>query len=165
MYLPVLIMGCSKDPFLNPSYMLLGFIPMDNIPLFRMPIGLFNEFTHRLTSPQVKTSQYIPFVETCFGSQLPFGLGIPAVRSLLQPYPLHYRGAFAFSYILCPLSHPRSCVRDTTIFRGTRRVYQVSYVRLSSEPLGRRFPPVALRTTKERKKTVPTRQHTLLVSA
>ncbi len=46
------------------------------------------------------------FVETCFGSLHPFGLGISVFRSLLQPYPLYYRKAFAFSYILCPLSLP-----------------------------------------------------------
>ena len=90
--------GCSKDPFLNPSYVLLP----------NTPIVLFNEFTHRLTSPPVKTFQYFSFVKTCFGSQHSFKLGISVVRTLLQPYPLHYKVTFAFSYILCPLNLPPS---------------------------------------------------------
>ncbi len=42
-------------------------------------IGLFNEFTHRLTSPLVMVSQYFSFVKTCFGSLHPFRLGISVV--------------------------------------------------------------------------------------
>jgi len=67
----------SKDLVLKPSY------------VFYTPIVPFNVFTHRLTSPPVKTSQFISFVKTCLGSLHPFGLGISVVRSLLQPYPHH----------------------------------------------------------------------------
>ncbi len=93
----------SKNSFLKPSYVSSG-----NIPLDTTPFVLFNAFTHRLTSPPVKISQYVSFVETCLGSQHPFKLGISVIQSRLQPYPYHYSMAFAFSSILCPLSLPLS---------------------------------------------------------
>jgi len=77
------ITGCSKDPFLKPSYMLLRNIPLDTLPIYHMPFVLFNAFTHRLTSPPVKISQYVSFVKTCLGSQHPFESGISIVRTLL----------------------------------------------------------------------------------
>jgi len=58
----------------------LGFSPLNTIPIYHTPFVLFNEFTHRQTSPPVKISQYVSFVETCLGSQHPFGLGTYAVR-------------------------------------------------------------------------------------
>ncbi|KKK80577.1 hypothetical protein LCGC14_2822090 [marine sediment metagenome] len=135
----------SKDPFLKPSYVLFRTIPLDTIPIYHTPFVLFNAFTHRLTSPPVKISQYVSFVETCLGSQHPFRLGTSVVRSLLQPYPYHYSMAFAFSSILYPLSLPlssRSRYHNTYVY-GTYWVYQVPYARRSTEPLGRYFPPVA----------------------
>ena len=49
-----------------------------------MPFGLFNEYTHRLTSPSVKISQYISFVETCLGSQHSFELDHMILSASLQ---------------------------------------------------------------------------------
>jgi len=141
----------SKDSFLKPSYVSSWCIPLDTIPIYHTPFVLFNAFTHRLTSPSVKISQYVSFVETCLGSQHPFKSGISVVRSKLQPYPYHYSMAFAFSSILCPLSLPlssRSGYHNTYVY-GTYWVYQVPYVRLSTEPLGRHYPPVAHWITKK----------------
>ena len=49
-----------------------------------MPFGLFNEYTHRLTSPPVKISQYFSFVETCLGSQHSFELDHMILSASLQ---------------------------------------------------------------------------------
>jgi len=144
------ITSCSKDSFLKPSYVLLGRIPLDNFPICHTPFGLFNGFTHRLTSPSVKISQYVSFVETCLGSLHPFRSGISVVRSRLQPYSRHYSMTFAFSSILCPLNRPPSSQSGYhSIVNGIYWVYQVPHVRRSIEPLGRHFSPVALRMIKE----------------
>jgi len=75
------------------------------------------------------------------GSLPPFGWG--DVASRLNPYPPHYRTAFAFSLLLYPQPHrlasrfafPRST------FRGGLRAYHVSYQYRSG--LGRASQPVA----------------------
>ncbi|MBD3212617.1 MAG: hypothetical protein GF311_08410 [Candidatus Lokiarchaeota archaeon] len=52
---------------------------------------------------------------------------------------------FASSSILYPLSHPPSSRSGyhSTPACGAYWAYQVPYARLSTEPLGRHFPPVA----------------------
>ena len=77
------ITGYSKDSFLKPSYVSFWNIPLNAIPIYHTPFVLFNVFTHHLTSPPVKISQYVSFVETCLGSQHPFGSGISIVHMLL----------------------------------------------------------------------------------
>ena len=57
---------------------------METITLSNIPFGLFNEYTHRLTFPPVKISQYFSFVKTCLGSQHSFELDHMILSTPLQ---------------------------------------------------------------------------------
>jgi hypothetical protein len=55
----------------------------------------------------------------------------------LNPYPPHYRTAFAFSDLLCP--HPHRRTLRFAFPEGEIRVYQVPLI--SPDDLGSAFPP------------------------
>ena len=105
-FAPSAFLDSLYDTRLKPTHILVGLAPVNGLPIHR-DVGSCtsgNVCCHLLCclSRLVKFSRK----ERPVGSQPAFAWG--DVAEWRNPYPSHYRAAFAFSNLLCPLRHPLS---------------------------------------------------------
>src|SRR3954447_26152698 len=112
---PILVLGGAADPLLQTSDIRLHRVPIDVGPRGkRLPLGRFDEWLHRLTSPRARTSPRFPAAKTRRKSA-PFQVGYPCSRSPVRPVTGR-PSLFPTSFTLRPV--PRPCGRDTTVVGG-----------------------------------------------
>src|SRR5690606_32623279 len=126
------------DTRLEPSHFSMALGPVNAVPDRRLVGGrtraILRSHLHSLLSRLAKQSRK----EGPSGSLLAFARGDVALR--LNPYPLHYRAAFAFSTILCP--HPQRHSLRFACPEGQRYGFTMFHL-IHTVGLGCAFSPVA----------------------